>query len=335
MRTAVGPELLERTAVRATLAWVRMATGPWRQSDVGEVLRRPSRSFSPRLAEWVAEQQDVAGLLRLAGRLRDERDASRVTELAGDLAAVTALAGRAPVAAVLDHLFDEIGLARAVSTLDLHRHGMNRTAAADDLDALRWLARLHPEVATFEGWLRDVLGRRSAADGVTIATVHKVKGQEWPHVVLHQADASQLPHRLADDVEEERRVFHVAITRAVESVTIVAGRAPSPFIAELTAEAGTSPAVRPAGPPIARGAPSPRARSRETAIGPLAEALRALRHELRDGKPAYTVFDDGTLGAIVAAKPRTPAELGRIKGIGPKRLDLYGAQILAVVAAHT
>ena len=36
--------------------------------------------------------------------------------------------------------------------------------------------------------------------------------------------------------------------------------------------------------------------------GALADALRALRHELRDGKPAYTVFDDETLRAIVATQ---------------------------------
>ncbi|MBK5268435.1 MAG: HRDC domain-containing protein, partial [Acidimicrobiia bacterium] len=48
-----------------------------------------------------------------------------------------------------------------------------------------------------------------------------------------------LPHQLAEDLEEERRVFHVAITRGIESVAVVGDRSrPSPFIAELS---GTAP----------------------------------------------------------------------------------------------
>ena len=46
------------------------------------------------------------------------------------------------------------------------------------------------------------------------------------------------------------------------------------------------------------------------------------------------MFDDETLRAIVVTQPASVAELGRVKGIGPKRLDLYGEQILAVVAQH-
>ena len=242
VRAAVGPELLDRTAVRATLAWLRLAGGSWDGRSLAEVLRRPSRSLSPRLSDWVAEQPDVAGLRRLAARLRDARDTDRVEALAADIEAVAERA-RLSTADALAYLFDEVGLAPAVSTLDAHRHGMNRTAQADDLDALGSLARLHPDAATFETWLRSTLSRPTDHRGITLATVHKVKGQEWPHVVVHQADASQLPHRLAEDVEEERRVFHVAITRAIESVTIVAGNPPSPFLAELTTEPSASPLV--------------------------------------------------------------------------------------------
>ena len=40
---------------------------------------------------------------------------------------------------------------------------------------------------------------------MVLATVHRVKGLEWPAVVVHHADGDQFPHRLADDGEEERR----------------------------------------------------------------------------------------------------------------------------------
>ena len=144
--------------------------------------------------------------------------------------------GRRPSALVDALLDDDFGLTGAVQTLDATRHGMNRAAQSDDLTAIRHVAALHDDAATFERWLRDGLAAPRSPGGVVLATVHRVKGQEWPHVIVHLADDDQFPHRLADDVEEERRLFHVAITRARRHATIVTGRRPSPFIAELTTE---------------------------------------------------------------------------------------------------
>ena len=49
--------------------------------------------------------------------------------------------------------------------------------------------------------------------------------------------------------------------------------------------------------------------------------------------PAYVVAYDETLASIAAARPTTLAALERVKGIGPAKLDRYGADILAIVAA--
>jgi DNA helicase-2/ATP-dependent DNA helicase PcrA len=235
----VGLEFAERTSVRAVLAWLRLATGrvAFRPDDLAEALRRPSRPLHPRVAEWVAEQESVAGLRRLAARLNAERDTERVAAFADDIERMQKLAGGgSSTGAVVDVLLDELGLAGAVQTLDATRQGMNRAAQGDDLTAIRQVAALHQDAPTFERWLRDGLAVARDVDGVVLATVHRVKGQEWPHVIVHLADDDQYPHRLADDVEEERRLLHVAITRARRHATIVTGRRPSPFIAELTTE---------------------------------------------------------------------------------------------------
>jgi DNA helicase-2/ATP-dependent DNA helicase PcrA len=170
-------------------------------------------------------------------------------------------------------------------------------------------------------------------------------------VVVHLADAEQYPHRLADDVEEERRLFHVAITRARQAVTIVTGPRPSSFVAELTteppelvtsrpgpagragvtpgsAESGASRAPRPGGRSDRR-AP---ARPTEGAAAQRFERLRAWRKEAAEGKPAYTVFPDATLTEIAERVPTTLGELARIGGVGPAKLERYGAEVLRVLA---
>ena len=341
----VGAEFAERTAVRATLAWLRLITAGsgdrFSSADLAEALRRPSRPLHPNVATWVTEQTSVDGLRRLASRLNAERDAERVQSFADDIERLQRLATtRGTTAQILATLRDSVGLASAVATLDVHRHGMNRAAQNDDLTAIAQLAEMQPDPGSFEPWLRDALRHPWRADGVTLATVHRVKGQEWPMVVVHHAEDDQFPHRLAEDLEEERRLFHVAITRASREAVIVVGPHPSPFIHELTNEPPARQPNVPAVSPSRRTAPAAAPRTSPTsrpgegllpADAVLFEALRAARRHLAAGKPAYTVFSDATLEQIAIRRPSTLAELAAVRGVGPTKLDQYGAAILVVV----
>jgi DNA helicase-2/ATP-dependent DNA helicase PcrA len=65
----------------------------------------------------------------------------------------------------------------------------------------------------------------------------------------------------------------------------------------------------------------------------LLDALRIWRRERasEDGVPAYVVFHDTTLGEIAEERPRNLPALRRIRGMGPTKLERYGAEILAVI----
>jgi len=67
---------------------------------------------------------------------------------------------------------------------------------------------------------------------------------------------------------------------------------------------------------------------------PLFISLRAWRRETANekGVPAYVILHDATLREIAARKPATLAELGEISGLGAKKLEAYGEDVLAVVA---
>ena len=399
----VGAEFADRTAIRAALAWLRLSVSdPMRldPGDLAEALRRPSRPLHPNVAVWVGEQSSLAGLHRLAGRVNNDRDAQRITSFAEDIARLQRLAVTGTSADVLEALGDDVGLGASIATLDDSRRGMNRAAQNDDLVALAQMATLQPDPAAFGPWLRQQLATPRSADGVVLATVHRVKGQEWPVVVLHHAEADQYPHRLAEDHEEERRVFHVALTRGREQVVVVVGETPSPFVKEMGQEPpehSTEPvrALR----PLAREAQRS-ATQRDSAFpkgqvlaapglvlvdggqewtiqsveadgamarfgaatrrftpgasvvtagrqrgpllipasdGPSAASIRAhdllrqVRDRLRNGKPAYVVFDDATLERIALALPATLTALHGIPGIGPAKLEQYGDAVLLAI----
>ena len=338
----VGAEFVERAAVRGSLAWLRLATtrGALSRVDVEEALRNPSRPLRPNIASWVAEQTSIDGLRRLATRLNTPREAERVEAFAADIELLRGLAASgATTSSMLSRLHESMGMASTLMTLDTHRHGMNRAAQSDDLAAVAQLALQQPDPAEFEGWLRSALRRAWQTDGVTLATVHRVKGKEWPVVVVHHATSDQFPHRLATDVEEERRVFHVAITRGRSRVHVLSGGRPSPFIDECLhlpepsmrgAERTT--AAQTARAPRVAAAPTVELTTSESA---LFEELRSVRRHLAAGKPAYTVLSDQTLRELARRRPTTLAALGNVKGMGPVKLERYGSVLLATIEAAT
>ncbi len=60
---------------------------------------------------------------------------------------------------------------------------------------------------------------------VTLSTVHQAKGLEWPVIFIPWLSDGRFPTDLAinskEDIEEERRVFHVAVTRAKDEIYLI------------------------------------------------------------------------------------------------------------------
>jgi DNA helicase-2/ATP-dependent DNA helicase PcrA len=239
----VTERFLQRGGVRATLAWLSVATAP-SQSLPGPMLReaarRPKRGMSTTLLDLVGKKDSVGALQGLSEWLEgkgNQREADKVRKLSQDVASVRRAAERgttADVLAVLRSRIGDGGLDASATALDQWSHGAV-AAHGDDLDALTELADLQPDPARFAEWLGEQLGGPGDAGGVVLASIHAVKGREWPHVVVHHVTAGLLPHRLSDDAEEERRVFHVALTRCRSSASVVSGSPPSPFLLELNA----------------------------------------------------------------------------------------------------
>jgi ATP-dependent DNA helicase RecQ len=66
------------------------------------------------------------------------------------------------------------------------------------------------------------------------------------------------------------------------------------------------------------------------------EALRTLRKRLADEQnvPAYVIFQDSVLLDMVQRRPQSLSELGRLSGIGERKLERYGADFLALLREH-
>jgi len=235
--TPLGIQVLGRTGIRTAFAYLRIGADPdyIRREDVRDTIRRPSRGIAPMVVDMVTKGQttSITDIRRLASRLSG-RDVPKLQAYADDLHTVVKASGQS-TAAALRTIRVGIGLGDTMDVLDSSRREADRSTHADDLVALESVAALHPDPSTFEHWLRDVLTRPAAqGPAVLLSTVHRIKGKEWGHVIVFGASRGLFPHRLSDDEEGERRVFHVALTRARTQVAVLAAaEAPSIFVAEL------------------------------------------------------------------------------------------------------
>ncbi|MFF4577322.1 ATP-dependent DNA helicase UvrD2 [Streptomyces sp. NPDC001373] len=316
------------------------------------------------------------------------RGAERFFERAEVQKAVLALRGAARSAGndpLLDDIVELGSQVRAVlsSTGWTAEPPAGSGAVRDQWESLAALVRLAEDFARSRpgaglAELTVELDERRAAQhaptvqGVTLASLHAAKGLEWDAVFLVGLTDGMVPITYAktdEQVEEERRLLYVGVTRARLHLTLSwalsrapggrASRRPSRFLNGLR-PGSVAPAAR-------TGVPAERGARRRGSRGPalcrvcgrtlteagdmklmrcgdcpsdmdegLYERLREWRagQSKLQGLPAYCVFTDKTLMAIAEAAPSEPGELSMISGVGGRKLDRYGADVLAICAGQ-
>ncbi|CUM38590.1 ATP-dependent DNA helicase UvrD2 [Streptomyces gardneri] len=259
-------------------------------------------------------------------------------------------------------------------------------AVRDRWESLAALVRLAEDFARAKSGatLSDLvaeLDERAAAQhaptvqGVTLASLHAAKGLEWDAVFLVGLTEGMMPITYAktdEQVEEERRLLYVGVTRARVHLSLSwalsrapggrASRRPSRFLKGLRPGSGSLGSVGVAGSGgIERGIGGGRRKPRGPVLCRVcgatlteAGAMKLMRCEdcpsdmdeglyerLRDwrseqarelAQPAYCVFTDKTLMAIAERVPTTDGELSSIAGVGIRKLDRFGADVLAICA---
>ncbi len=238
-RISGGTSFFSRPEIKDLLAYLRVLTNPEDDSAFLRVVNTPRRGIGPatiqKLGEWANTRDKSlyqASFDLGLGQTLSGQGLTALTNFTGWLAEVEKLVECEPLIAVRDllhgldyqsWLFETSASPKAaemrMKNVDQLFSWMAEMLEGDDLNEPMTLAQV---VTRFT--LRDMMERGEEAeelDQVQLMTLHASKGLEFPYVFLVGMEEGILPHQSSideDNVDEERRLAYVGITRAQKSL---------------------------------------------------------------------------------------------------------------------
>ncbi|EKL3979905.1 DNA helicase Rep [Morganella morganii] len=238
-RISGGTSFFSRPEIKDLLAYLRVLTNPEDDSAFLRIVNTPRRGIGPatiqKLGEWANTRDKSlyqASFDLGLGQTLSGQGLAALTNFTGWLAEVEKLVEREPLIAVRDllhgldyqsWLFETSASPKAaemrMKNVDQLFSWMAEMLEGDDLNEPMTLAQV---VTRFT--LRDMMERGEEAeelDQVQLMTLHASKGLEFPYVFLVGMEEGILPHQSSideDNVDEERRLAYVGITRAQKSL---------------------------------------------------------------------------------------------------------------------
>jgi ATP-dependent DNA helicase Rep len=260
-----GNSFFSYTEVKDIMAYLQLLANPDNDTAFLRVVNTPRREIGASTVEKLGSYASERGISLFAASFElglkaqiNERAHARLSRFVHWLVDIGDRARRGdPVAAVRDMIRDiDYQSWLNDNSKDL-KQAERRMGNVESL--IDWIKRMtdDPENATDDLTeivakmaLMDILERQNedeAGDTVRLMTLHAAKGLEFPHVFLVGMEEELLPHRVSieeDNIEEERRLAYVGITRAQRTLTMTlairrrrAGELvrcePSRFLAEL------------------------------------------------------------------------------------------------------
>ncbi len=236
------PNLFDHWISRQVAAYLRIGAGSRSRDDFLLICNRPLRYL-----ERACFDQPQVSLERVR-RYYDDKYwmVKRINQLERDIRALSLLKPYDAVRFVrhgigYEKYLEEYAEKRHIKAEDL-LEVLDRLeeSAKDFADTASWFAYMEEYAKMLK---EQAAKERTPRDAVTLTTYHSAKGLEFPVVYLIDVNEGIVPYKKAttqSDIEEERRMFYVAITRASERLAICVireknGKAqkPSPFLKDI------------------------------------------------------------------------------------------------------
>lgn len=252
----------EREEIKDSLAWLSFVANPRDQVAFTRIVNKPSRGIGEKAQDRIVKASQGLSVLEGCKHVKLSQKATEGIELFCSLneRLASMLDGKENEEEIIMHLSDLVQEAVKGSGLEDFHMSQDEYVGKQKLANIQELinsASLYP--CTREGLLEFLdhieldrtLENEAEEEGqdkdrVTLITLHNTKGLEFPRVIITGMEYGLFPseRKSGEELEEERRLFYVGITRArdelymtVSNVRIMYGQkrimAPSPFLNEI------------------------------------------------------------------------------------------------------
>ena len=218
------PNLYEHWVTRDICTYIRLALGGRSRADILKIMNRPNRYITRDSLEEETVAFDV-----WADYFYDKKQhwvAERIEQLEADLRVISRLK---PFAA-MNYIRIGIGYEEYLREYANYRR-ISADSLIEILDELQDDAKSYPD---FDAWFvhmeeytqelkQQKKQQEMSGDCVSLATLHSAKGLEYPVVHILDVNEGLMPYRKAvldADIQEERRMFYVGLTRARQEIHI-------------------------------------------------------------------------------------------------------------------
>ena len=257
-----GMKFFERAEVKDMLSYLAVLNNPADDLRLRRVINNPPRGIGATSIDTVQQLAAEQGIpMYEVARHADEyaalsRAAGKLKQFAAMMDGLRAAAEELALPDLYDRLCRESGYTRALEEKnDMESRGRLENVQELKSNILAFLEN-DPEDATLSGFLNEIalytdLDSATTDNAVTMMTMHSAKGLEFPCVYVVGMEEGVFPGQRAigepEELEEERRLCYVAMTRAKEKLTLTNARqrmlfgrttpnAPSRFLSEVPEE---------------------------------------------------------------------------------------------------
>lgn len=204
------------------IAYLRLSLDPYNREAFTRILNKPYRYISKTSVNKfnsAKERLDVFDLLLKYGEVHPFQ-VKKIEDLKSDIASLN----RMTLGTAIEFILSDLCYADYLKDYS-SKYNQNIGELMDIVEEFKISARDFNKIVPFLTHIKEVEeniaeSRAVNVDSVILSTIHGVKGMEFKNVYMINAVVDSMPHKNANNIEEERRLFYVGATRAIDNLYI-------------------------------------------------------------------------------------------------------------------
>ena len=220
-----GYNFFEHFICKDIINYLVLAVDPYNKEAFNFVINKPFRYISKSNLSYVSTYKEYKNVFDI---LIDKNDTAPFqAKKLDDLKKEILYLNKISLGSAIQYIISSLGYIDYLREYS-NKFNQNFSDLEDVLEEFKGAAEGFKNIVEFlthvDNVKEEIEKSKVVKDGVILSTIHGVKGMEFKNVFIINCDEETIPHKssIEDNLEEERRLFYVAITRAIKNLYVFA-----------------------------------------------------------------------------------------------------------------